>query len=91
VTQDVGLCGTASSPASAKRLSFRTVAPIPQPSSGKNEGEEGKREGQCSQFPGGIFFLPQTLGVLTSSAVFLFPPSSQFPDFLRQLTETHQG
>lgn len=31
------------------------------------------------------------LGVLASSAVFLFLPSSQFPDFLRQLAEAHQG
>ena len=45
VTQDVGLCGTAFSPASAKGPPFRTMIPIPQPGCGK-EREEGKREGQ---------------------------------------------
>lgn len=77
MTQDVGLCGTASSPASAKRPPFRAMAPIPQPGCGKKEGEEGKREGCCSQFPGGICFLPQTLGALTSPQFsFLLPPLS---------------
>jgi hypothetical protein len=43
-------------------------------------GEKASGRGHCSQFPGGIWFLPQTPGALTSPAVPLSPPSSQFPD-----------
>ena len=61
MTQEVGLCHTASSLASAKRPPFRAMAPIPQPGCGKREGEEGEREGHCSQFLGRNLLSPTDL------------------------------
>lgn len=52
------LCGTVSSPASAKRLPFKAMAPIPQSGCGKKKGEERKREGGILLTVPGRIFLP---------------------------------
>lgn len=51
MTQDVGLCGVASSPASAKRPPFGGLSSIPQAGCGEKGGKEGKQEGTLLSIP----------------------------------------
>lgn len=86
MTQDVGLCGAASSPASAKRPPFRDISSIPQASCGEKEGRGGGKAGGDTVLysPRGIWFLPQMNRTLPSSDNPPFPlRSSQFHDFRR--------
>lgn len=67
VTQDVGLCGAACSPASAKRPPFRDISSIPQAGCGEKEGRGGKAGGDTAlNSLRGIWFLPQMNRVLPS-------------------------
>lgn len=77
VTQDVGLCGTASALHLPRGCPFRTVAHPPAPGSVGGE-EEGKEGGTMLTVPGRNLLSPTDSGVLASSG-FPFPSLLSVP------------